>query len=263
VVPHIGDVKVLGIVPHGFLHYLSFATLYDGKEYVVDRFALFYLPSASVFRHTKERRSITGSQPGERKTVKVLAVGNPDLGDPALDLPFASHEVGTIGWNFPHLTLLTRERATESWITDHIEEFGIIHLASHGKFNAINPLFSALKLVKDSREDGDLEASEVFSIRLNADLVVLSACQTGLGKVTSGDDVIGLNRSFLFAGTHAVISTLWRVSDMSTGILVKRFYREYTTRAKADSLRWAMLHVKSRYAHPGYWGAFVLVGDYY
>ena len=144
----------------------------------------------------------------------------------------------------------------------HISDFGIIHLASHGEFDPINPLFSAVKLAKDDRDDGDLKASEVFGLDIRAGLVVLSACQTGLGKVSRGDDVIGMNRAFLYAGTHAVLSSLWRVSDISTAILVKQFYREYKTRPAAESLQNAMRHVKHRYPHPGYWGAFVLVGDY-
>ncbi|MFC1867645.1 CHAT domain-containing protein [Thermodesulfobacteriota bacterium] len=249
-------VRTLGIVPHGTLHYLSFSTLYDGERYVADRFPLFYLPSASVLRYTLERRK-------EREKRRVLAIGNPDLEDPALNLPFAEHEVSAIGWNFPDITLLTGEKATESWLVTHIAEFGIIHLASHGEFDPINPLFSAVKLVRDTREDGNLEAAEVFGLSINADLVVLSACQSGLGKVTGGDDVIGMNRAFLYGGTHAVLSTLWRVSDISTAILVKQFYRRYVTENKSDSLRKAMLHVKNRYPHPGYWGSFVLVGDYY
>ena len=102
-----------------------------------------------------------------------------------------------------------------------------------------------------------------FGLKINADLVVLSACQTGLGKVTAGDDVIGLNRAFFYAGTHTLVSSLWRVSDISTAILIKAFYRQYVSHNKADSLRTAMLHVKHRYPHPGYWGAFTLVGDYY
>ena len=73
---------------------------------------------------------------------------------------------------------------------------------------------------------------------------MLSACQTGLGKITSGDDVIGMNRAFLYAGTNAVMSSLWRVSDISTALLVKQFYREYQTRPKAESLNKAMRHVK-------------------
>ncbi|MBW2143100.1 MAG: CHAT domain-containing protein [Deltaproteobacteria bacterium] len=256
VMPKLEDIRILGIVPHGALHYLSFATLHDGDAYVAERFPLFYLPSASVFRYTLNRRT-------ESKNVRVLAIGNPDLKDPALDLPFAEREVATIGWNFPEITVLTKEMARESWVVRHIHEFGIIHLASHGEFNPINPLFSAVKLVEDIHADGDLEASEVFGLRINADLVVLSACQTGLGKVTSGDDVIGMNRAFLYGGSHAILSSLWRVNDISTAILVKQFYRRYVAEKKSESLRRAMLHVKNRYPHPGYWGAFVLTGDYY
>jgi CHAT domain-containing protein len=74
--------------------------------------------------------------------------------------------------------------------------------------------------------------------------------------------VIGLNRAFFYAGTHSMISSLWRVSDISTALLVKQFYRLYSSYNKAESLRRAMLHVKNRYPHPGYWGAFILSGDY-
>jgi CHAT domain-containing protein/Tfp pilus assembly protein PilF len=255
IISSLKGVKQIGIVPHGYLHYLSFATLWNGTDYFIDNFPLFYIPSAGVLKYTLEKR-------GNKKNSKVLAVGNPDLGDPVFDLPFAEHEVDSIKWNFSNITTLTQERATKKWVVEHINEYGIIHLASHGEFDPINPLFSSIKLAKDRKVDGDLAASEIFGLKINADLVVLSACQTGLGKVTQGDDVIGLTRAFLYAGTHTLISTLWRVSDISTAILIKNFYRRYTQLNKADSLRQAMLHVKNRYPHPGYWGAFTLVGDF-
>jgi len=253
--PGLEGVKALGIVPHDALHHLSFAALFDGNEYLMDRFPLFSVPSASVLRYTLERRV-------KEKNPKVLAVGNPDLENPALDLPFAEREVETIGYNFPDITILTGKQATKGWVVRHISDFGIIHLASHGEFDPINPLFSAVKLARDEKDDGDLKTAEIFGLDIQAGLVVLSACQTGLGKVTKGDDVIGMNRAFLYAGTHAVLSSLWRVSDISTAILVKQFYREYKTHHTAQSLQNAMRHVKTRYPHPGYWGAFVLVGDY-
>lgn len=248
-------VRYLGIIPHGPAHYLSFATLFNGESFLSERYPLFYLPSASVLKFTKERR-------GKTKNLEVLAVGNPDLGNPALDLPFSEHEVETIRWNFPKITVLTRDKATESWIDQNISRFGIIHIASHGEFDPVNPLFSAIKLAKDQSYDGNLEAGEIFGLDIKADLVILSACQTGLGKITQGDDVVGLNRSFFYAGTHAVISSLWRVSDISTAILVKQFYRMYVKKNKAESLQSAILHVKESHPHPGYWGAFNLVGDY-
>ncbi|HEY5513866.1 MAG TPA: CHAT domain-containing protein, partial [Geomonas sp.] len=251
----LGEVKALGIVPHGSLHYLSFATLNDGRDYLVDRQQLFYLPAASVLRYTLSRRQSS-------KKLRVLAIGNPDLGDRSLDLPFAEREAGTLHWNFPEVTTLTRERATESWVREHISSFGIIHLASHGDFDPVNPLFSSIRLAPDKKADGRLQAEEIFGLNITADLVVLSACQTGLGDIRGGDDVVGMNRAFIFAGTHALVSSLWRVSDVSSAVLMKQFYRAYTRLDKAESLRKAMLHVKSRYPHPGYWGAFILTGDY-
>ncbi|GEM_PF-619143 len=256
VLPKLTGVKVLGVIPHGSLHTLSFATLSDGDAALIDRYPLFQLPSASVFKFTLERRK------AERNT-RVLAVGNPDLHDQSLELPFAEREVGSLAWNYPNMTALTREKATKSWVAEHIAEFGIIHLATHGEFDPVNPLFSALKLVGDKKDkDGDLDAAEIFDLKITADLIVLSACQTGLGQVSSGDEVQGMNQAFLYAGTHALISSLWRVSDISTAMLMKQFYREYQTRPKAESLRRAMLHVKNRFPHPGYWGAFTLSGDY-
>ena len=250
-----GEIRALGIIPHGSLHYLAFATLNNGRDYLIEQSPLFHLPAASVLRYTLERRP-------QVKNRKVLAIGNPDLGDKALDLPFAEREAASLRWNFPDLTLLTRELATESWVRTHIHEFGIIHLASHGEFDPINPLFSSVRLVRDSANDGRLEADEIFGLDLKADLVVLSACQTGLGDLQRGDDVVGMNRAFLFAGTHALLSSLWRVSDVATAIEMKQFYRDYGQMNKAEALRKAMLHVKGRYPHPGYWGAFVLTGDY-
>ena len=247
-----GKRRKLGIIPHGPLHYLSFATLYNGTEYLVDDFSIFYLPSASIYTYTKTRRNAS-------KNTKVLAIGNPDLGTEALDLPFAEHEVESIRWNFPDITVLTGEKASESWVADNISRYGIIHLATHGEFDEINPLFSAIMLSKGEGVDGNLETSEVFGLDIRADMVILSACQTGLGKVTEGDDVIGLNRAFFYAGTHTIISSLWRVSDVSTAVLTKAFYRRYRNHDKADSLRLAVIHVKNRYPHPGILGGVYVI----
>ncbi len=258
IAPFFADIdkkQVIGIVPHGNLHYLSFATLHSGKDYLIDKKPLFYLPSASILRYTLSRR-------GRISNRKVLALGNPDVKNPEFSLPFAEQEVNSIHWNYPDTTVLTGKQATERWLTQHISEFGIIHIASHGEFDPINPLFSALKLSPSEKYDGNLLASEIFGFQVNADLVLLSACQTGLGRISLGDDVVGLNRSFFYAGTHSIISSLWKVSDISTALLTKRFYREYKKHNKADALRKATLHVKNRYRHPGYWGAFTLAGDY-
>ena len=255
--PFILQKRVLGIIPHGHLHYVSFASLTDGKAYLFEKIPLFYSPSASVLQYTFARKNHKKDGP-----VRVLALGNPDLGDFNYDLPLAEMEANAIRWNFPEIDILTRERAKESWIRKHIEDYQIIHIASHGEFDPINPLFSSLKLTGDTAQDGSLEVNEVFSLKINADLVTLSGCQTGLGELSGGDDVVGLNRAFIYAGTHALLSSLWRVSDISTAILTKHFYRNYVSENKAESLRKAQALVKSFYPHPSYWAAFNLTGDY-
>jgi CHAT domain-containing protein len=123
---------------------------------------------------------------------------------------------------------------------------------------------SSVKPTKHIHEDGGLEASEVCGVRLNEDLVVLNASQASLGKIKWGDEVIGMNRVFLCVGTHTILSSLWRISGVLTAFLVKRFCREYTRtrRNKLRALRRAVLRVKSRHPHPGYWHGFILVRDY-
>jgi len=100
---HLDGIHTIGISPHGSLHYLSFATLYNGKSFLLDQYSMFYVPSAAVLEYTLNRRM---ARP--YRSPKVLAVGNPDLGDPILDLPFAEQEVGAIKWDFPDVEVLTR-----------------------------------------------------------------------------------------------------------------------------------------------------------
>jgi tetratricopeptide (TPR) repeat protein len=246
----------VGIIPHDILHYLSFAALHDGERYLLDAHALFYIPSASVLRFTLAKR-----HPGRRQTA-VLAVGNPDLGALNYDLPLAEKEVYSLRWPFPRTTILTRDQALESRVVQDIDKYGIIHIASHGEFDSINPLFSALRLARDAQADGNLEVSEIFGLKVQADLVTLSACQTGLGVILRGDELIGLNRAFMYAGTHALISTLWRIDDLASALLMKHFYRFYTHSDKAESLRQAQLTVRQQFPHPSHWAGFVLSGDY-
>jgi CHAT domain-containing protein/tetratricopeptide (TPR) repeat protein len=248
--------RFVGVSPHGTLHYLSFASLSNGEQYVVDRHNLFFTPSASVLKYTLAEKAI------DKSNVQVLAIGNPDLGDPSLSLPFAEKEVSAIAWTFPHIDVLTGKKATERWVALNAGKYNVVHLASHGEFDAINPLFSAIKLAASENLSGNLVAEEIFDLKLNADLVTLSACQTGLAKIEGGDELIGLNRAFLYAGTHSILSSLWRVNDVSTAVLIKHFYRNYIRESKSESLRQAQLKVKDYYPHPSYWAAFFLTGDY-
>jgi len=144
----------------------------------------------------------------------------------------------------------------------------VLHLATYGVLNKQNPLFSFVQLAPDGGDDGRLEVHEVFGLHLAADLVVLSACQTGLGSgaladVPAGDDWVGLTRAFLHAGARHVVATLWPVDDWATAALMERFYggadvAADPARALAEAQR-AMLTTPAT-AHPFYWAGFVNVG---
>jgi CHAT domain-containing protein len=248
--------RYLGIIPHGVLHYIPFAAFHNGEQFLVDNHAIFYAPSASVLRFTFNKRK------NGRHLKAVLAIGNPDLGELNYDLPLAEKEVESLQWSFPDITILTRDKALESWVVQNIEKYGIVHIASHGEFDPINPLFSALKLARDFQADGNLEVGEIFGLNVQADLVTLSACQTGLGTLLNGDELIGLNRAFLYAGTHALIASLWRIDDLASAVLMKHFYRFYQGHTKAEALRQAQLTVRQQFPHPAHWAGFVLSGDY-
>lgn len=241
----------LTIVPHGPLHYLPFSALNDGTAYLGERYALRLLPSASVLEFL--------DKPVDARQ-DLLALGNPDLNDPSLALPGAEAETRAIDTGWSGSRVLLRQFATEANFKRFAGDFRYLHLASHGEFNPDEPMRSRLLLTGGDGEDGSLTVEELYGLRLNADLVTLSACETGLGNVETGDDVIGLTRGFLYAGARSVVSSLWPVSDEATAVLMARFYENLKTMEKAEALRDAMSATRERYPHPVYWSAFHMTG---
>jgi CHAT domain-containing protein len=138
----------------------------------------------------------------------------------------------------------------------------LIHLATHADLDEEDPLGSALLLHPEGSDSGRLEVQEIFGLDLHASLVILSACDTSLGKLTRGDELIGLTRAFIYAGTPSVISTLWRVEDRASYELMRVFYRNLRAgQSKGDALRQAQLVTLQEYPHPYYWAAYQLVGE--
>ncbi len=246
--------KKLIIVPHGALHYLSFAALADGNRFLIDRYSIRILPSASVL-------TILESDTKVPSATSALILGNPRLGDPKYDLRFAGEEALAVGRILPGSKVLLRSEATETSLKIHGGRFPIIHLAVHGTFDPDQPLHSALLLAADKNNDGVLKASDLYNLSLNADLVTLSACETALGKIAKGDDIIGFTRGFLYAGVHSLISSLWQVDDQATRDLMVDFYQNRKSMGKDEALRNAQLQLKKQYPHPYYWAAFVLTGS--
>jgi CHAT domain-containing protein len=240
------------LVSHGALHYLPWAALSDGQRFLVDRVTLQQLPSASVMQFLASRMPATARD--------MLLLGNPDLGDKAMDLPGAEAEARAIKGIWPGSTILMRKAATKGALTKAGQLFRVIHVAAHGEFNSAQPLASRLLMSPEGADNGQLTAGDLYSLRLNADLVTLSACETGMGKVLSGDDVVGLTRGFLYAGANNIVASLWPVSDDETKFLMTSFYGNLRKMPKVDALRQAQLETKKRYPHPFYWSAFQLTG---
>lgn len=242
----------LVIVPHGVLHYLPFAALRSpAGRWVVEDFALSTLPSASVLRYLVDK--------GAGAPARALVVGNPDLG-PALALPWAEREARMVGQREREATVLVRADATEAEVKKLVETVGLVHFATHGELSETDPLSSAVLLVPGGGEDGRLEVREVFGLDLHARLVVLSACETGLGKLSRGDELVGLQRAFLYAGTPAVITTLWKVDDRASYELVRAFYGRLDGAGPLEALREAQLETLRAFPHPFAWAAFGLTG---
>ena len=243
----------LTIVPHGILHYLPFAALHDGNGFLVDRFSINILPSASVLTFLDNEPNTSHGN---------LVLGNPDLKNTELDLPGAEIEATEIAGILPDTTLLTRAEATESAVKNRRGNYRYLHVASHGIYNDEKPLESGLLLASDTQNDGILTVAELYSTTIDADLVTLSACETGLGKVSSGDDVVGFSRGFLYAGADSIVSSLWKVDDAATNQLMQNFYRRLQQSDKGAALRLAQLDYKNLYSdHPYYWAAFQLTGS--
>lgn len=282
----------LVIIPDGVLNYLPFEVLLTGNTannqeisyadlpYLVKKYSISYGQSASVLTYLLSEYAV--DQEIKPKSRKLLAFGDPNYGDPdGIDLSgekkyvrlaYSGKEVDKIasffrdGFSDTYL----REEATEENVKGNgkLNEYDYIHFAAHGYVDEGRPDLSSLVLAQrnNSEEDGMLRAAEINNLKLNADLVVLSACQTGLGKLVRGEGIIGLTRAFMYAGTPSVMVSLWSVSDISTAELMGEFYEGLIRHklSKTDALRKAQLALLSddRYAHPFYWASFVLFGDW-
>jgi CHAT domain-containing protein len=233
--PHIKG-KELIIVPHNVLHYLPFQALYSPRgRYLIEDYSVSYLSSASLLQFTKEKRKARGD--------KVLAFGNPDLGDPAKGLKFAGMEAGEIKRLYPESAVVLGKDATKLKAKNLSSSYDILHFAAHAELRADDPLSSAILLAKDGGDDGRLEVNEIFEMDLKAGLVVLSGCETGLGKLSSGDEFVGLTRAFIYAGTPSVVASLWKVDDASTAVLMSSLYKNLKTKTKVEALRQAQLEL--------------------
>ncbi len=184
--------------------------------------------------------------------------------EPAIQLaslPGAEKEANAIA-PLLNTQALTGNQATKSAIVKQMASANLIHLATHGLLDDVQGMGSGIALAPDSSPgNGLLTATEIYDMNLQANLVVLSACNTGRGKIT-GDGVIGLSRSFISAGVPSVLVSLWAVPDAPTGELMVEFYNQLEKNPdKAQALRQAMLATMKQHPEPRNWAAFTLIGE--
>jgi CHAT domain-containing protein len=280
------------IVPDGVLHYLPFEALVRNKHYLIEDHEISYVPSVSLL--VSGQNSTSKIKPEDK--MELLAFGDPDFGatqkapsrkEPAtrsfnftrgvwlaqnfqLDpIPRTRDEVQYIASLFPpgkrqvYLGKASTERAVKHEV---LRRYRRLHFATHSLIDEKSPSRSSvvLSLNDDPEEDGFLEVGEIAELVLDSDLVVLSACQTGHGQLLSGEGIIGMSRSFLYAGARDVIVSLWNVSDISTSQLMKNFYQRLVNNAtNALALREAklpMITSSLEIRHPYYWAPFIVIG---
>ena len=257
-------------------------------------FAISYAPSASVLANllSEPRRATLkefvafadpvysqGAQPGEQARLITPSPRGPGSSQlKFMPLIHSRHEAEAISKLFPpgQADLFLRATASEenAKAKGRLSQYGVIHFSAHGYLNENRPRFSGIVLSSPqvspvgqatSTEDGLLSAYEIFNLKLNAELVTLSACETGLGKEIKGEGMIGLTRAFMYAGAPSVMVSLWNVDDESSADLMIGFYRHWRGAAngklsKAEALRLAQLEAIEQSSSAYFWAPFILVG---
>lgn len=257
VLPHLQGAKLVYLVPHGLLHYLPLHALRVDGGYLIDRFPIAYAPSTAVLGRVVQR------------TAGMEQTGN---GRGALVFGYTPHEhqrevfegeAVQIAKFFGTEAHLGKD-ATGALLREKGVNYNTLHLSCHAFFDPTDPLASGLQLA-----DGVLTARDIMGLKLNADLVTLSACETGINDQQPGDELVGLTRALLYAGASSVLVTLWRVDPMAAWELMRDFYGRLLSKKegakltqKAVALQKAMLEIRKQKPHPYYWAPFVLVGDW-
>jgi CHAT domain-containing protein len=246
--PLLGGRQRIVVVPHRELHYLPFAALHDGRHWLVQTHTLSQAASASVWLagQTQAARPALA-----RAQVLAFGVGGEQLPQVAQELAAVAAVHGD------RAALRLDSQATLAALAAEAPGADVLHLACHGRFRADNPAFSFLQL-----GDGPLTLQDVRALRLQARLVLLSACETGLSRVAPGDELLGLVRAFTLAGARAVLASLWPVDDGATALLLADVHQALRDgAAPAQALQQAQAAAAAAGEHPFHWAAFTLHGQ--
>ncbi|PKN95407.1 MAG: hypothetical protein CVU44_01610 [Chloroflexi bacterium HGW-Chloroflexi-6] len=238
------------VIPHGPLHSLPFQALRIKDRYLIETHAVSHAPSAAVLKFCWKKPAPPAA---ERPFVgKPLLVGIPDE-----RISHVTNEIRALSGLFGNSDVLLGEQATFERVCQFTSSCGVFHLAAHGLFRPEAPLLSSIRLA-----DRWLAVQDIYNLDLNAALVTLSACETGLGHDAGGDDLVGLVRGFLYAGAASLVVSLWTVDDEAMTRLVTDFYSRWLAgSSKVQALRQAQIALLREYEHPYYWAPLILVGN--
>ncbi len=268
--PSIKDDRVI-IIPSGRLGTLPFEALVTNKKlsdfpdaaYALEKYKISYEFSSSLMLQKKQK-----SKDNINPSIFLCAPVQFNERDNLNDLPGTEQEVNTIAGLFGANSKSVKFKdASESLIkSKSIANYTFLHFATHGIVDETEPELSRIFLQASDREDGNLYAGEIYNMNLQANLAVLSACQTGLGKFSKGEGVIGLSRALVYAGAKNIIVSFWSVSDESTAQLMEEFYKILLKENSSDfgsALQKAKLKMitEKNYSAPYYWAPFVLIGN--
>ncbi len=273
----LSDNKII-LIPDGFLNYLPFELLtrdqeqknYEDYHYIAKEHRITYYPSATLlhFERTRDGQSATAKQ--DFFGLGISEFTNTSCTNDSSNYPNLSSIAASIvhlGSLFPSnksLTVLDESANENAFKNLSLGDYRYLHFATHGVINPETPDFSSILLQPDGEEDGCLNMYEIFELDLNADLVTLAACQTGLGQLVRGEGMIGFTRALMFAGTPSVILSLWEVVDESTNQLFLDYYSKLAKDGsdKYQPLRAAQLEMieSGEHSNPYYWAPFVFIG---
>lgn len=258
----------LVIVPDGVLGTLPFEVLINDKSrFLIEDYKISYDYSATLLYQRLALKS-------HSETSGILLAAPIDFGwsrEPLTSLPDSENEIKEIKILFMgderQVAMASGKEANEGLLkSDEIGKYRYLHFATHGQVNESEPALSRIFLSPSDHEDGSLYSGEIYNLKLNADLVTLSACETGLGKIAKGEGIVGLSRALMFAGAENIVVSLWPVADQSTAQLMIDFYKQHLYHSDnnlfSDDLRKAKLAMiaSENYKHPFYWAPFILVG---
>ena len=245
------------VVPHGPLHYLPFQALRVDGKYLIETHAISVSPSMSIAAQLAQR--------SPRVSPRLTAFGNPRIED-RYDLPGAEREVKELALLFPQQNVFMGAAATKTEFRQAVAQASLVHVAAHAQADLVDPLYSRILLANENGQQSFLEAREILDMKLGSTaLVTLSACESGLGRVAQGDEVLGFTRSFLSAGTSSLIASLWPVSDDAAELLMRTLYGEL---ARGNDIQRAMqagqlaVLKNPKMQHPFFWAPFNLIGNW-